>query len=66
MDTKFKASNPNSIEMEMSIKMTLKDWKLLKVQLSQEYPSWAVGEQIINMVCDAEKHFYPKYEADND
>lgn len=65
MRTDFKVTNPDEIEMELTICMSLKDWKELKEQLSKAWPSWDLGKQIRDMICQANCHFYPKDKEEN-
>ena len=62
MKTEFIVTNPDEIEMEMTIKMTLGQWKKLKNQLADKWPSLDFGSRIQDMIFHATKHFYPKTE----
>jgi hypothetical protein len=60
MKAKIKAQKPDEIEMELTLTMRLKDWKELRSQVQQAWPSWEVGSAISDLINQAEKHFYPK------
>jgi hypothetical protein len=57
MEAKFKVLNPDAIEMELTVKMPLRDWKRLQEQLPNKYPAYRLIEQIADMTRQAEKHF---------
>lgn len=57
---KFKATNPDDIEMTLTVTMSLRDWKKLKKQLTGEYPSLKLVSEISSMIYQAEKHFVPE------
>lgn len=50
-------SNPDSVELELNLTMTLHDWKRLRAQLVGDYPSWKMSSLISAMVIKAEKQF---------
>lgn len=56
----FKVLYPEKIEMELTVTMSLEDWKRLGKQLPNEFPSYRLMEQIADMTRKAEKHFKPK------
>ena len=59
MYTTFKAADPDAIQMELTVIMSLRDWKELQKQLkSQEHPSFTLGNEIDELVRKAEEHFY--------
>ena len=61
MKTEFKVTNPDEVVLELTIKMTMKEWSDLKKQLSDEkYPSFRLIESINEMYWQAHKHFYPE------
>jgi len=60
MKANFTTTNPGDIEMTMELTMNLKEWKKLKNQLSEDWPSWDLGSKITSMVYQAEQSFYPK------
>lgn len=60
MKGEFSANNPQDIEFTLTLTMKLKDWLELKKQLTTDYPSWRVGEEISDMVMQAKKVFYPE------
>jgi len=61
MKSKFKAINPDEIEMELTISMSLKDWVELRGQVAKQgHPAWKLIMVITEMVAYANQHFYPK------
>ena len=58
MERSFRAINPGKIEMELTMRMSLKDWINLQEQLSTRHPSWDLSNQIQDMIAHAKKHFY--------
>jgi len=63
MKAEFKAITPDSLEMEMTISMTLKKWRKLKEAIRSDYPGFEFAGKIRDMVIHAEKHFYPEKEG---
>lgn len=59
MKTSLKVQNPDSIEMTLTVTMTLGDWKTLQRQLATPWPAWKLGEAINNMVHKANANFTP-------
>jgi hypothetical protein len=59
MRSKLTVLNPESIELELTVSMTLREWKQLRAQLGQGYPAWQFGIVIGNLVDHADKHFVP-------
>ncbi len=57
---KLKVLEPDTIKMELTMSMSLKDWKALREQLVREWPSSSLSLEITDMVSQAEKWFYPK------
>lgn len=60
MTSKFTPSNPDKIEMTLSLTMSLYEWKQLKAQMSNEWPSWEIGGKIRSMIDQASTSFYPQ------
>lgn len=60
MKTQMTVTNPNDVEIELSVTMNLGKWKQLKKQLTDNYPSWDLSAKITDMIYQAEKNFYPK------
>ena len=57
MNIQFKPKNLEDIEFELTISMTLKDWRCLSKQLPNEWPSFEISNQVTNMYLKANKHF---------
>ena len=51
--------NPDDIDMKLTVTMSLGQWKKLRNQLKHEWPSSDIGSKIIDMIYQANKHFYP-------
>lgn len=62
MRAKFQTESPDEISMTLTMTMPLGQWKKLRSQLAQDWPSWDVGRQISDMVRQAEEKFYPTSE----
>ena len=59
MTMKMQVTNPDSVELTLTMTMDLLTWKRLKEQLADEYPAWNLGSQIREMIDHADAHFYP-------
>lgn len=58
MEAKFKADNPDEIEMTLTVTMSLRAWRKLYDQIeSPGYPSNNLNKCIRNMIRKGEKHF---------
>ena len=60
MRADFKVTNPDEIEMELTLTMSLKAWKELQEQLLGAWPAFTLARTISGMISQADKHFYPK------
>ena len=58
----FEVINTDKIEMQLTMTMVLKEWKELRNQLINEWPSSDLSRDIADLVGQAEKHFYLKKE----
>jgi len=58
----FKASRPDDIEFDLTVRMTLGQWRELRGQLPRQYPGGRLADQILEMISQAEKTYYPPYE----
>ena len=56
----FRVMDPEKIEFEMTVSMSLGNWKLIRKELSESWPSAELGCLIQDMLWQAEKKFYPK------
>lgn len=64
MKLMMEVTKPDSVDVTMTITMSLEAWKRLKGQLdeskmSQGYPMWDLRDQIRSLVGKVEKEFYP-------
>jgi hypothetical protein len=57
MKTDFVTENPDSIEMTMTITMSLGKWRELRKAIKEQYPGWEFANAISEMVHQATKHF---------
>lgn len=57
MKATFALVNPGNAVAAMTITMTVSEWKQLKHQLPQDYPSWAFASLLRQVIADAEKTF---------
>lgn len=63
-NAKFYVVDPDKMEFELTLKMSLGDWKKLKEQLnSSSFPSWQIGQSISEMVLKANREFYADSEG---
>ena len=55
----FHSASPDKIEYTVKVTMTLKDWRLVKGDLSgSTYPSRLIIERLDDMIRQAEKTFF--------
>lgn len=60
MRSTFKVEKPDTIELTMTITMSLKDWKQLSKDLQNTYPSWTLSGEINSMVHQASRNYVPE------
>ena len=62
MTTHLRATNPDSIEMTLTVTMTLKEWKELREHVENTVfgPAAMLRHDIQSMVAQAAKHFCPE------
>lgn len=58
MQATFRIENPDKLEATMRICMTFKEWKELKEQLKDEFPSWKLSDAISDLIDQGERVFY--------
>jgi hypothetical protein len=63
MTASFQVVEPKKVKFTCSITMQLEEWIQLQEQLSGKWPSSSLSSYITDMVIEARKTFYPKYEA---
>lgn len=64
MNVKFKAEKPETIEMTLTVTMTLSAWIELKKLLPRDWPAYDFGRAIAEMVEMAEQTFRPEVKND--
>lgn len=60
MISTFSIKNPDAVECEMRITLSLSDWKILKDQIGMSqsgFPAWALRDSISDLVAHATKQF---------
>lgn len=57
MKAVLRTTNPDSIEMTLTITMEVRDWKRLRDQLESDYPGWRLSSAIRSLINKAESHF---------
>lgn len=57
MRSSFKLDNVNDINATLSITLSLREWKQMRAQLGDAWPSWHLGRHISDLIAAAEKHF---------
>jgi len=60
MKTEFVVTNPDDVEIELRIRMTLRDWKTLREQLEYKWPASRLRDDVRDMIQQAEARFYPE------
>jgi hypothetical protein len=55
MKAKMRFENPDVIEATLSITMSVKEWKLISNQLSQDWPSDRINQAIYHVIREAGK-----------
>lgn len=58
MKARFMLENPDEIQATMKITMRVKDWKELRDQLAQKWPSSQLSVAITSVVAEASKAYY--------
>lgn len=64
MRSTFTVNKPDEVEMTLKITMPLKEWKNLKDQLCEKWPSSKLGITISNVIYKAELNVYDNQEHD--
>jgi len=59
----YELQDPDKLEAVLTIRMSVAEFKELRGQLDQAWPSWKIGHAINTIVSDAEKKFSVKVEA---
>lgn len=71
MHTTARVNHPDNVEIEMTITMSLKDWRLLMDQLkpfkdgAAQYPACDVIDQIKSIIWKVSKDYYPSAPTEN-
>ena len=55
---KFELQNADNLEALLTIRMKVKEWKMLKDQLKDEWPSSDLSRLICDLINKAEESFY--------
>jgi hypothetical protein len=63
MRSTFKLDNPDDMQATMTLTMSVKEWRQLRKQLSDSWPSCDFSRQIGDLVRAAEAHFYANDDA---
>ena len=63
MKAKLKLENPDDMIATIKLTMTIREWRELKDQLPDKYPSWKLGSIIFDVIDKAEKTFYSEDEV---
>jgi hypothetical protein len=64
MRTTFKICSPDEIQATLTVTMTVKEWRELRTQLVDSWPSWQLSRDIGDVIRQAEKTFYANTEAE--
>lgn len=52
-----KVEQPETAKVALTITMPLAEWKLLREQLTADYPAWKLSQAISGLVRHVEEHF---------
>jgi hypothetical protein len=63
MNVKFQVEKPDDVVATLTITMTLRQWKELRDQLNQSWPSWKLAAAITDVLYQTTKPFYEQNEA---
>lgn len=58
MRTKFEFNKPDDLVATVSVTMSVKEFRELRKQLKNEWPSWKLGDAIGDVIRQAETVFY--------
>ena len=58
MEARVQINNPDEVMATVTVTMPLRDWRGLKSQLCNAYPSWKFGSVISDVIRQAEQSFY--------
>jgi len=58
MKTTAQYININSLEISLTITMSLNDWRALKKQLGETHPGWMLSTQISKVISKLEEVAY--------
>jgi hypothetical protein len=58
MKTVMRIEKPGLVEVSLTITMSLTDWQKLRMQLSNDYPSWGLGQEIGDVVSQLENKVF--------
>ena len=58
----MRVEKPDEIMVTMELTMSLKDWKELRTQLVDNYPSWELSSKITDLMIQCQEHFYARDE----
>lgn len=53
----FSIENPDDVQCEMRITMSLKEWRQIRASLGTKYPDWKLADMIGELIAMAEKRF---------
>lgn len=57
MKARIALTDPNEVEVTVTLTMKLKDWKRLRDQVADQYPGWELRSVISDLVAKAGSHF---------
>lgn len=59
----FELLKPDEMEATLTVTATVKDWKQLRDQLVDRYPSWQLSSIVADLVHQAELKFFAKQDS---
>lgn len=54
----FEIRNPDAVEASVTVTMTIKQWRELRGQMGNAWPSWDFARVIGDVIRKAEQQFY--------
>jgi len=51
-----KVTNPDEVVLEMTFTATVREWRAVQLQMTQEWPSWDFARAIREVISDSVQH----------
>lgn len=66
MQSTFKLLNPDDIQAQVTVTMSLGQWKELRGQIGDAWPGWKFASVISDVINKAEQSFYARAEGEEE